>query len=318
MTVLDRYSKALESIPAPGGNGCHPALLSVANLGTLAGLDPEQIYNDLRRAIPKGARRVPDNEIWKTIKKALREHKGGTFIPRPKTKPVINDGKAALYKIISQSKISDEADLWESSPIRLLDDPAGDAVLLLQTLFKSDDLIFIGKRHKPGIIQQTIRTAADWVGHFQGGGTTSPFIIINPLSGEPAPTKGGGKETLRGDLNVTDFKYCLVEFDNLNHEEQIKFWAAVKLPVVALLDSGNKSIHGWIDIKSLSKVNTLEEWQSEIKVHLYERILKALGVDMTCSNPARLSRLPGHWRDRAATKIQRILWLSPEGRPVSC
>ena len=218
------------------------------------------------------------------------------------------------FIIISQSKISDDVDLWESSPIRLLDDPTADAVLLLKTLFKSDDLLFIGERHKPGIIGQTIRTAADWIGYFQGGGATSPFIIINPLSGEPAPTHGGDKTTLRGDLCVKNFKYCLIEFDNLNCENQIRFWATVKMPIVVLIDSAGKSIHAWIDVKQLSQVTTAAEWQAEIRGRLYDQILKPLGVDTTCSNPARLSRLPGHWRNKEA--IQKILWLSPMGRPI--
>ena len=315
MTALHRYNVALHSIPAPG-DGCHPYLMSVANLGAFAGLDPEQIYFDIRRSIPAGARRVPDNEIRKTIQKASRDYQGGTFTSRPRSKPVIRDGRAALQKIIDQAQIEDPVDLWEASPIRLLDDPTADAVLLLNTLFKSDDLIFIGDRHDRGIIGQTIRTATEWSEYFQTGGKTSPFIIVNPLSGESASTKGGDKETLRGDLCVEDFKYCLVEFDNLTHEDQVKFWAAVKLPVVALIDSAGKSIHGWIDIKHLSKVETPEQWQTEIKVRLYDRILKPLGVDGACSNPARLSRLPGHWRNKEA--IQRILWLSSEGRPVAC
>jgi len=315
--VLDRYNAALNSIPAPGGAGCHPALLGAANLGTLANLDPNQIYSDIRQAIPQGGRRVPNNEILKTIRKAFQDHQGGTFTPRPRPKPVVRDGRAALHKIIFQSKISDDVDLWESSPIRLLDDSATDAVLLLKTLFKSDDFLFIGERHKPGIVGQTIRTAADWIGYFQNGGQTSPFIIINPLTGRAAPTKGGNKETLRGDFCVKDFRYCLIEFDNLSHEDQIKFWAAVKLPVVVLIDSAGKSLHGWIDVQRLAKIDTQEKWQSEIKIRLYDRILKPLGVDTTCSNPARLSRLPGHWRDKNAKAIQKILWLSPKGRPVA-
>jgi hypothetical protein len=311
--ALNHYNIALRNIPTPGG-GCHPYLLSVANLGAFAGLGPDQVFNDIRQAIPTGGRRVPNNEILKTVNKALQDHQGGTFTPRPRSRPVVNDGKAALRKIIDQSEIEDDVDLWESSPIRLLNDPTADAVLLLKTLFKSDDLLFIGERHKPGIIGQTIRTTAEWIKYFDAGGITSPFIIINPLTGTPAPTKGGDKETLRGDLCVKNFKYCLIEFDNLSHEDQVKFWAAVKLPIVALIDSAGKSVHAWIDVQRLSKVNTPEQWQTEIKNRLYDRILKPLGVDSTCSNPARLSRLPGHWRNKEA--IQRILWLSPKGRPI--
>ncbi|MGD0236947.1 MAG: hypothetical protein ABSC55_20740 [Syntrophorhabdales bacterium] len=122
-TLLVRYQKRLETIPSPGGNGCHVALLAAANLGIMAGVSPGQIFSDLRAAIPTGKRFVTDREIGDAISKALLDHNGGTFTPRPRPAPVVQDGKSALRKIIGQSRYSDEADLWEASPIRLLDEP---------------------------------------------------------------------------------------------------------------------------------------------------------------------------------------------------
>ncbi len=172
-------------------------------------------------------------------------------------------------------------------------------------MFEPSDLLFIGERLEPGIIGQNIRTAAAWIKFFQSGGKTAPFIIINPFTGKPAPKKGGDGETFRGDNNINSFRYCLVEFDNLNREEQIRFWTAAKLPIMALMDSGGKSIHGWI---KLTNINSISDWQREIKQKLYDQYLIPLGVDPACSNPARLSRLPGHLRDTG--KYQRILWLN--------
>lgn len=188
-----------------------------------------------------------------------------------------------------------------------------DAVLFLKILFKPDDHVFIGDRHDA----DTIKTAADWIEYFTNDGTTAPFIIINPLSGHHAPTKSGDKMTMRGDNNVKAFSYCMAEFDTLNREDQIKFWCAVKLPIVALIDSGGKSIHAWIDVQKLAKVETSEQWRTEIKFRLYDQILTPLGVDAACSNPARLSRLPGHYRNEKE-RYQRLLWLSPEGRKILC
>lgn len=107
----------------------------------------------------------------------------------------------------------------------------------------------------------------------------------------------------------------MAEFDNLDRTEQIKFWSAVKLPIVALIDSGNKSIHGIIEVSKLAKIETSEQWDTQIKQRLYERILKPLGVDGACSNSARLSRLPGHFRSKKSS-MQKILWLSSEGRQI--
>lgn len=314
MTIADRYTEALGCIPPPGG-GCHPSLLSVANLGALAGIEPEQIHEDIRQAIPYGRRQIPDKEISDAIQKALQDHRGGTFIPRPRPKPAIRDGKAALQKIIDQGSILDEADLWEASPLRLWEYPQDDPVLLLDTLFEPADLVWIGERYEPGIPCKTIKTAESWIDYFRNGGATAPHIIINPLNGTPAPTKSGDKNSLRGDGNAAAFRYCLVEFDTLSREDQIRFWSAVKLPIIALTDSGGKSIHAWLDVQKLAIINTSEQWLSGVKGHLYDRILTPLGVDGACSNPARLSRLPGYYRAEKQ-KYQRLLWLSPEGRSI--
>lgn len=123
MSKLDRYQESLRTIPPPGGGGCHTALLAVANYGILAGLTAERIFSDLRGSIPAGSRKVSDREISDAIRKAMQDHRGGTFSPRPRPTPVIRDGKVALQRIIEQGKIRDEADLWEASPIRLWEAP---------------------------------------------------------------------------------------------------------------------------------------------------------------------------------------------------
>ena len=192
-----------------------------------------------------------------------------------------------------------------------------DAILLLLTLYRPDDLIWIGERYDEGILGATIRTAAEWITHFRNGGKSGPHIIINPLNGIPAPTKMGDKTTLRGDGNVVSYRYAMAEFDDLCREDQIRFWSAVKLPIVALIDSGGKSVHAWLQVSKLATVVTPEQWQSEVKTRLYDRILTPLRVDSSCSNPSRLSRLPGHYRAEKGA-WQRLLWLSSEGRPLQC
>lgn len=190
-----------------------------------------------------------------------------------------------------------------------------DPIRLFTTLYNENDLVYIGERYGDGILGDTIRPVKEWLVYFENGGETAPHIIPNPLTGLWAPTKTGAKLTLRGDNNIKEFRYCTAEFDNLTHEEQIRFWTAIKLPITALIDSGGKSIHAWLDVSKLAEVKTKEQWETEIKNRLYERLLIPLGIDGACSNPARLSRLPGHFREEKG-RYQRLLWLSPEGRPV--
>jgi hypothetical protein len=314
MKTLDRYNAALSQI-SPPGSGCHVSLLSVANLGTLAGVDTEQIFQDIREHIPHGNRHVPDKEIWDAINKALSDHSSGIFVTRPRSKPIVSDGKATLQRIIEQGKIIDTAGLRECSPISVGDEPQRDLLLLIETLCKPDDLLWVGDRHQAGILGDTIRSAVDWYVFLKDGGKTAPFIIINPLTGIPTMKKSGAGQTCRGDGNTSSYRYAMAEFDNLTLEEQIRFWSAIKLPIIALIHSGGKSIHAWLQVSKIAPVTTFEQWQSEIKGHLYQCLLGPLGVDNACSNPARLSRLPGHYRAEKET-YQRLLWLSPEGRPI--
>lgn len=310
MAAIDRYQDNLNNPQAPG-NGCHSWIMSTANLGILSQIDPQRIQTDIRRVVPAGTRAIRDKEINDAINKAMTDHSKGTFTPRPQPKPIINNSDATLQKIIESAVIMTEADLWESSPVRLMDEPAADAVLLMENLYDGDDFIWIADRHEPGT-PSTIRPVCEWISLITAGKIKlSPFFIINPLTGMPAPKKSADGITYRGDDNIKQFRYCMAEFDNLSREDQIKFWSACKLPIRALIDSGNKSIHALIDIQKLANVQTLTDWSAHIKGRLYNQILVPMGVDAACSNPSRLSRLPGHYREEKQS-FQKLLWLSPK------
>jgi hypothetical protein len=280
----------------------------------MAKLSPEQVFEDLRRAIPPGRRHVSDREIWDAVNKAFSGQADG-FIPKPKPRPIIHNGPVVLKRLIQQGRGVTEAGILETSPVPVPDRPEDHAVLLLQTLYHPDILVFCGERHEAGIIGRTIRKASQWVEYFSRSEEPGPHIIPNSLTGLPAPKKDGQRTTLRGDANVAAYRFAVAEFDGLSREDQISFWAAVNLPIVALIDSGGKSIHAWLDVRKLADVHTAEEWDTHIRDHLYQQLLTPLGVDGTCSNPSRLSRLPGHFRAEKR-RMQRLLYLAPEGRRI--
>lgn len=314
-SMHSKYQERLRSIPAPGeGNNCHTYLLGVANLGIMAGVSPEQIFKGIRANVPRGKRPVPDREILDAIKLAVRDHADGRFVSAPKPKPLVTDGAAILRKLIQQGRGVTEADIRNASPTRIDPQPESDPAHALPLLYHGGDLLFIGERAESGIRGKTIRTCAEWAQYFRGGGKPGPHIIVNPLSGTPAPKKSGGM-TYRGDGNVVDFRFCVTEFDALDRDSQLAFWAVVNLPIVALVDSGGKSIHAWLDVRKLADVRTAEEWDYHIRERLYRQLLIPLGVDSACANPARLSRLPGHFRAEKG-RIQRLLYLAPDGRRV--
>jgi len=308
-----RYREALQNIPAPG-TGCHPYLLTVANIGVRDKLDPAQIFEDIRINIPPGDREIDDREIEDALNKAMNDHDCWAFKLCPPVKTTIKDGKAALMRVINQGTIFEEVGLSMSSPKKIPSEPVRQTLLFLKSRFESTELLFIGDKNA-GNLGKNIRSAATWIEYFEQGGQAGPFIIVNPLNGRPMPKKSSKEMTYRGDNNVEVFKHALVEFDDLAISDQIKFWSAARLPIVALIHTGGKSIHAWLDVSKLAEIRTANAWDTIIRQRLYDRLLAPLGVDKACSNPSRLSRLPGCIRDEKGM-VQRLLWLSDKGRTV--
>lgn len=105
---------------------------------------------------------------------------------------------------------------------------------------------------------------------------------INPLDGNGI-----------GNANVTDFRYALLESDEM---PQGKFAAIVKqlnLPVAAMVDSGNKSLHAVVRIGAAD----MKQYAERVMT-LYARCEKnGIKVDRQNKNPSRLMRLPGVTRN---------------------
>ncbi len=318
--LLERYREKLAALPAAGGGGCHPALLGVASLGVMCGIPAHDIFRDLREQV-HGDRVVPDREIQDAIDKAAREHAAGAGraspCPRRPSPPVAPrlDGPGALRRIVEEGRGATEADLRGRSPVQIDWPTEQDAVHVIDALYQPEDVLFIGTREGRPMLDQNIRRAGDWVVSFRERppGPRQPHIIPNPLSGKPGPRADGRGETLRGDACVAGFRFAVVEFDTLPREDQLAFWLAARLPVVALVDSGGKSVHGWVKVRG---IECATDWTRVVEQHLFGNLLEPLGVDPACKNESRLSRLPGHFRtDKGAW--QRLLYLAPEGKAVA-
>lgn len=108
------------------------------------------------------------------------------------------------------------------------------------------------------------------------------YICINPLDGDYI-----------GNKNVTSYRHALVESDEM---ERGKFAAIVKqlnLPIAAMVDSGNKSLHAIVKIDA----ENATQYAERVRV-LYERCEKnGIAIDKANKNPSRLSRMPGAVRN---------------------
>ena len=186
---------------------------------------------------------------------------------------------------------------------------------LLKTLFKPDDHVRIvpgsfgeNGKDRPAKAGNVLRVS-EWLtkldehkgdpnGIFKTAGKQPGlFIGLNPM-------KPDGKS----DADVTDYRYVLVEFDDIPKADQ---WAALKkggLPCAAIIDSGGRSLHAWIPVDARDR----EEYDRRAKA-IYAQ-LEPYGVDTKNKNPSRLSRLPNC---RRGDKRQELLFVDGDAVPFA-
>lgn len=108
------------------------------------------------------------------------------------------------------------------------------------------------------------------------------WIRFNPLDGKDCTND-----------NVTDFRYALVESDDMELEKQNALIRELELPVAALVYSGKKSLHAIVRIEA----SDMKEYRKRVE-YLYSICRKnGLKLDTQNKNPSRLSRMPGAERN---------------------
>lgn len=175
--------------------------------------------------------------------------------------------------------------------------PAREIIRYLEALFEPED--------KVGYVMQSYekdgrfipankgaydRTAGQLIAHLSkcGGDVGAVLGDYNPQCGawirfNPLDGKGIKNE------NVSDFRYALVESDNVEIEQQNAIIRELELPVAALVYSGKKSLHAIVRIDA----ENYEEYRRRVDF-LYQICQKnGLQPDTQNRNPSRLSRIPG-------------------------
>lgn len=104
------------------------------------------------------------------------------------------------------------------------------------------------------------------------------MIRFNPLDG-----------TGESDANITKFRYCLVESDKDSIGKQYGLYKAMNLPIKALVNSGNKSLHAIVRVDAESS----QQYRDRVN-KIYDFCRKSgLHVDEQDKNASRYSRMPG-------------------------
>jgi len=133
------------------------------------------------------------------------------------------------------------------------------------------------------LIQQLNRCNGD-IGSVIGDckSTAGAWIRFNPLDGQGVKNE-----------NVTDFRYALVESDNMDIDQQNAIIRELELPVACMVHSGGKSLHAIVKVEA----GNYEEYRKRVD-YLYNVCQKnGLKIDSQNRNPSRLSRMPGIMRN---------------------
>lgn len=293
MSALSAYSESLINAPQRGG-GLHQHIMRLACLGVLAGLSQDVLRHDLY-TLPGVKRNEPEDAIKKAFRDVNRDCEFQAPRPISRFAPKMENALEKFIKGVSP----DMVDLIEQSPIRFNDDPETDGILVLETLYSPDDVLFIGD-----VFDRKVKAVKEWL---KDDLSKYPHIIPNPMTGKEGLTDGA-KISYRCENTVKDLRYAVCEMDEVPLFKQVSFWAKcikIGVPVSAVIHSGSKSLHGWVKVDCGSDV---EKWEKDVSGWLFETFGKAYGLDTACKNRSRLSRLPGH--DREGKERQRLLYLN--------
>lgn len=175
--------------------------------------------------------------------------------------------------------------------------PAEQLTRYLSALFDPEDVV--------GYVTEAFERDGRWTPAGKGGYTRTAGELIEQLAkygddlsytiGQPNaeagawirfnPLDGGG---VRND-NVAEFRYALVESDEMEPGRQMAIMRALELPIAAVVHSGNKSVHAIVRVDA----KDYDEYRKRVDF-LYQTCRdNGLKLDTQNKNPSRLSRMPG-------------------------
>lgn len=247
--------------------------------------------NQIRTAWSLFSPPIPAEELALAKQKAARRHE------------LEEKARASLPEILKQYK-------WDAHDIERNCESFGpyEQHLRFLELFKADDIIWIGEPESSGSEshKHNFRTRKEWAADFFDTNDRRGWYRFT------CPSTFKPETYSRGQTNVASTPFLIVEGDSVlgvkpETEDQklanknacgaIARWLqeACQLNLRAIVDSGNRSLHLWLDMPE-SRV------YEELKI-----ILPAMGADRAMFKPTQPARLPGIIRENG--NEQKLLWI---------
>lgn len=296
----------------PAGTGVHSWLFYAANRLHNADFSADEAAERLADAIAASEPcRVDRAEIRRTVAKVWMRPIEATSWPRNVMRPT--KPRPMWSRIVEIVRGGPRmADLWELSPVRC-DEDLPDAETIADMLFPGNLLLCVARTHPSDAVTAPRDT-------FRGRLSESALIVPSPMTALTGRTQDG-HESPRCLQNVGPRRFLVVEFDYaLTPPEKLASLSGDALegamsvnsmlatglpaqdlcaallwylatrhegPLVAVVSSGGKSLHGWFDVHGIDEA-TIAAWF---------RVAVRLGADPATFCPCQLVRLPEGRRD---------------------
>ena len=192
------------------------------------------------------------------------------------------------------------AEAFEESPTPLGDKVSQDWQLQLTLFAKAEGQVWVGREYDSGKPHhaRNFKTPEEWLSQ------------ARPLGSFTCPSTFKPGTTSRSNKQVASQPFFVAESDTLSHEETCSLfnWMREFLQLRAIVNTGNKSLHGWFE-------RPTPEQRTELKA-----ILPELGFDRAMFTPSQPCRLAGVVRPDSSPDpllgvpvYQSLLWLDLEG-----
>lgn len=291
---IDRARAWLRNTPgAVSGQGGHNATFAVATALVhgfeLSRSDAEMLLTEYNaKCVPPWKTNELAHKVNQAMNVAHDKPKGWLLSAQSGT-PVSTTGKFIVQKI--QSVPESESKLTTIDFLKACFEP--DEVVCI-----CNDIICDEEGKGRPASKGTFLKRDEWIEkHFtppissmwNGPDSRGAYVRVNPCLDETGSDSG-----------VSAFRHVLVEMDEKTKDEQWTILKDSKLPLSVVIDSGGKSLHGWVRVEAANK----EEWGERRDV-VY-RHLEALGIDPKNKNASRFSRLAGVMRDGNEQRLVAI------------
>lgn len=320
MTIVERARTLLEKCIPPtqcGTSSCHNTTFRAASVLVWGfALTPEEGMGLLKEWAARGSHKWRDNELMHKLTSAM--HTGhttarGHLIDDKDERGEIPDYKApeavkedapkydaeALKRAQRADWKVDERWLRERSPI----DPKGvEPGAFLDAIYDPGDkvMVFTDLRsqgnfmHWAGKGSFVLGKSPDIRARpskLPEGGPQGMWFLIQPCDGRWYPVPGKTSLSRRSQRSVVSWRFMLLESDKAPMWLWLNAVAQMKLPVVAIVTSGNQGAHVLVRVDAASKA----EWDAMRKSVL--PCLTCLGTDPDALKALVYMRLPGAYRE---------------------